>query len=772
MVPKKYLHTTRFLAASLALLITTQSVACGWGDEYETIRLAFFKAATVGMEKYKPAFYSEHYLNIDSIQSNTDRRRNCADWQRKLGAEVNAEDIYTIQYKTSPEEFKKQYDASQLDAHFNGNSFIRSLLKPQNKALLEYLGFAKEMEYEGGTSATTWESWGDKGPREYWEESDTTSTKGFSRFLPIEKRLATCEDPFLQERYAFMLIRYGDKANVIPLYNHYFENSTTATVLKPWAMLFRAYATKDKAEQNYYLSRCFDLCEEKVIAVLQWYNYDQTEETLKLAKNDHERAVILAIRAMRDPGPVLEKIKEINRLAPGSDYVNLLISREVNKFEDWLFFTQMSKNEPEIYSDLRLKNYRKDIVLLHNFKKYLIAIYAHPQTAGNRDFLAAALAHLSFMDDKINDGYKYASAISANAVPSIVAQKYTELALVAAKQGDINTPAVKQQLYEAIDKVREVMSTDRSYSKSLYTLLKLLATQYNEKGDMATANLLFLKGDNYKYEDYGSNDYSDSGKYNYFYLGYLDQYAKEEDIDHLIALLDKKSRTAFERFICDGTTTTKDAYLNLKGKLAFRKNNFKLAYETFSKIPDAAAHEMAAGVFRDSIDPFFPAVLNYGRGKVKDPKLFSAAAFTKEIINLESKSDAESYLKLGHAFYNTSYMGNAWFMYTYYEGEMYWQVNFGSLKDKKSQYANGNYAKLTLARKYYMKALKAATNDEQRAMASLMLHVCARYIDYGTNWDETPSYMATLWLKDFYGKYNKTQTFKSYSCPGLDMYLK
>jgi hypothetical protein len=781
MVSKQYPGITRFLAVSLALLITVRAGACGWGDDYETLRLAFFKADTPGMEKFKPAYYTEHYLNTDVIQSGVDRLRNCAEWQHKLGEGVLTDDIYQIQYNTPPEEFRKQYDAKQLKTHFKGNTFIKALLRTENKAYLQYLIFAKEMEYEGGSSQTSWESWEEEGPHNYWDSNEDTIVD-YSRFVSVEKRLAACKDRFLEERYAFMLIRYGRKDNVVPLYNRYFENSTTTTVLKSWALLFRAYAANDKAEQNYYLSRCFDLCDEKIISVLQRYNLEEKNNTLKLAKNDHERAVIIAIHAMRDPGPVFNAIKEVNRLAPGSEYVNLLIGREVNKFEDWLFYAQMKNNAPEAYSetwegdsymDARAKNYRKDIKYLRSFRKYLIELYDRAAVGNNRDFMAAALAHLSFMDDNIQDGYKYASAISDNAKPSIQVQKYTELALVNVKQNDITTPEVKQQLYNAFTKIQEIAITDSSYNKSLFTLLTLLAAEYNKKEDIATANLLFLKADIYKYTDYGYNPIS-TEKFSYTYLGYLDKYAKSSDVDNLITLIDKKNKTPFEKFMCEGTTTVREYYLDFKGRQAFRENNLKLAYETLKQIPDTLARDILIYAEDESIDPFFPAILDYGRPAVRNQKKFSKLSFIKEVTDLENKIDANSYIRLGHAYYNTSYRGNAWFMNTYYQGSVGREVTFGSLFTNKKQYSSGNYTHLTLAHNYYMKAFKAATNNEQRAMAVLMLHACERNSDYTQNypWEEKVVYKPTRWVKDFYGKYNSTATFKRYSCPDLEYYLR
>lgn len=786
MALKQFPVITRFLAVSLALLITVEAVACGWGDDYETLRLAVFKSATPAMEKFSPFYYSEHYFNEYEIKDTQDRHRNCVEWRARLGSDVNQDDIYKIQYATKPERFQTAYKEGTLQETFTGNTFIKALLKPVNKPLLEYFLFAKEMEYEGNPQDSNWESWDDTAPRNYWDRPEDTTGVDVKALLPIEKRLDACKDTFLQQRYAFMLIRYGRVDNVKTLYNKYFADKNVNSVTKGWAMLFYAHATEDKAEQNYWLSKCFDLCNEKVIAVAQWYNREAQQQTLKLAKNDHERAVILTIDAMRNPGPVFEQIKEVSRLSPGSSYVNLLISREINKFEDWLFAVQMEGNSPDVYTDVwddqdsytvaRKKNYLKDMAYLRRFREYLISVYGKTSAGTNRDFLASAIAHLSFMGDFTEEGYKYATAISATAPESVLVQKYTELALIALKQKDISEHSTKQQLYIALKNLDGLAIKDEAYLKSLYTLLRLMAAAYNKKGDIATASLLFNASQSYK----GSLElsyFSNKEPYGYDFVAYLDQYATLRDVDNLIALIDKKNKTSFEEFLCRSSLTYKACYLDFKGTLAFRQDKLTEAYEAFAQVPDSSAYKMLPygyEVGADSINPFYPRVLDYAIKPAEVGHRFTKKAFVKEMLRLKTKTDADSYLKLGHAYYNTGYLGNAWFMCTYYQGNEYWQVEYGSLTKNKQKYGNGNYANLTTARLYYLKAYNVATNNEQRALASLMLHVCERSFDYTSDfsWSDKKSFKPTNWVKQFYGTYATTKTFKQYSCPDLEMYLK
>jgi len=785
MASMQFQAITHFLASSLILLFSVSAAACGWGDDAETLRLAFFRAQVGNMAKFSPFFYSEHYFNEYEIYSKTDRWRNCAEWQKKIGERANLKDIYALQYDTEPEKFQLSYHNHTLLSVFSGNTFIHQLLRPENKLLLEYFAFAKEMEYKGNPQKSKWESWDDVEPRDYWDDEEPTAEFELGS---IENKLAAVTDEFLKQRYAFMLIRYGRQKNVVKLYDRYFSDSNNKSVLQSWALLFKAYCTANKAEQNYYLSRVFDTCEEKVIAVMQWYNFDKVtiKETLKFAKNDRERAVILAIPAMKNPAPCLEDIKRIYTLWPDSDYANMLIGREINKLEDWIFSPQMENTGPdqdisygsgEEYAKARRVNYIKDMNYLRVFRAFLIKIYSD-EKGESHDYLAAGIAHLSFMDDQIDDGNTFANSISNTATASVLTQKYTEIALVAVRQGNLNDIGVKQQLYNTFSKMLSLAQKDNSYGKSVFSLLRVLAGEYNKHGDMATAGLLFLKSENFKYSSGGYGEYfvpDDFGdKPDYMHLSYFDIYATTGDMDNLIALIDKKKKTPFENFICEGTTTSRYFYLDLKGTIALRQDNLQLAYETYKLVPDSFYENNWYYSAYLNEDPFYPRILNYALKERKFDYKFNKAKFVKQIIDLQTKTDPGSYLKLANAYYNISDMGNAWIMLSYYQGNIYYETIFGSMGKAEQNYNGGNYLNRNVAAKYYKMAFIAAKDDEQRAMASLMLYVCSNESDYSNTyyWEKPAKHPPGKWLNEFYGKYNNTATFKRYSCPDLEYYLK
>ena len=105
-------------------------------------------------------------------------------------------------------------------------------------------------------------------------------------------------------------------------------------------------------------------------------------------------------------------------------------------------------------------------------------------------------------------------------------------------------------------------------------MLPYFLKQYFDKNDVAPAGLLFLKSENKK--DYSYN-YDYYNQYYYYYIGYFERFAKEKDIDNLIALIQKEDKTPFEKYICSGTTFQDiNAYKDVKGTLAFRNNNLAL----------------------------------------------------------------------------------------------------------------------------------------------------------------------------------------------------
>lgn len=765
--------------SSLLLVLSFQvSFACGWSVSPETSRLALFKAQREGFFKLTPFYYSADYYYSTNTVSGVDQELNCLEWKKKLGNQIKPEDVHTILYETDSEQFETAYDTKSLKKVFEKNTFIEALLLPKNKAFLNYILFAKKLEYNSNEDVK-WESWGQVG---YGSKDHKPADLD-----DFDKKIKTAKDDFLKQRYAFLILRYSfyaeDKAEVIRLYDTYFADNKS-TILEPWALYYKALCIDNFPLQNYLLSKVFASCEEKSFAVLQHYNWKLSAETLALAQNNEERSVILAIESFRNPAPDLATIEEVYKLSPNSINLSFLIGREINKLEDWIFTPQYTNNgSPSVtfegtdwysdYAKAKEENLNKDILHLRALEYFLISI--REQTSGEqKDYITAAIAQLCFMDDDVVLGKKYTDMISDKANASIQMQKNIQLALVSLKQDDLKDEKVQNQLFKYFDSVENLVETDNGLFKNLYSLYRIASANFAKQGDRVIAGLLMMKSD---IKNEGEYSYYGSNPYLYSYIGYFDRTATVEDVDRLIALQQKEDKTPFEKYICAGTIAPNiNFYKDLKGTIAFRNNNLELAYETFSSMQKDFWEKNYA--FKDYLNenPFTPKILQKDTERKFDYR-FNKAEFIEKLIQLKKQNTSASNLQLAHAYFNVSYLGNSWMMvaYDWTSGESYVDYVYGDNSEIEKTYQKGNYYSLTMAKMYYEKALKMSKNNNEKAMASLMIFECNYYNHYAnivsSEEEEKNPFKAGKELLNFYSVYKTTATFKKYDCPLLKAFI-
>jgi len=787
------------LAINFASLVSC--FACGWYEYEETYRIAFFRAELSNMSGFRPFYYSATNYNSDIPDiDKVDRYKNCKEWIQALKSEIPLEDVYEILYEIKPEDFKSDYDNNKLAVKFPKNLFIKNLLFPKNKELLIYLDFAKKMESMSNTYNTKWESWNE----ESWDNNQMVQYSGFD-FRQLLNKIYSEKNIFLKERYAFQLIKAsyynGDYLTVNNLFDTVLNSSKS--IVKPWAFIYKALSVDNdnKPYSNYMLSLAFNSCEEKKLISMMCFSKDEknVRGAFKYTKNDEEKAILLSIYGFRKPGPTLDLIKEIKRMGVSNEYFATLIMREVNKIEDWIFTPKLTSNSPSVifsedwyddYEKAKSKNFKKDVEYTFKLIDYLKECFSTEQDVEMKNYLAVSIAHLCFITDQIEQGFFYLKTInnySANS--SIVIQKSIQALLVKSKSNSVLDEKFKSTFYESISQLEGIAKKNFGTYKILYSLTKYFSSEYKKKGEIAISGLLFMQAERYKdfYEnvnrDY-SSDYDIFESY-YWRIAYFDRYATLKDMDELIALISKKDKTNFEKYLCSQKLPDLNACKDLKATLALRKNDFKLAESILSEIP--SDFWLSAYEFKNYLneDPFVPKRLSYVLGRNFDYK-FNKLEFVKKVNHLmiisNKTKDAETYLKLGHVFYNCSYYGNSWMMINYEQSSNYLDLGgygdyiFGEMYLKRVNMQDGNYYKCSIAKKYYLKALEYAKNDEQKAMACLMIHCCKEneyYFQKATASENIhiPPFRAGKELRDFYEKYKNTEIFMKYNCPGLEYYI-
>lgn len=776
------------------------SYACGWYEYEETYRIAFFRAELKEMSGFRPFYYSATNYSSDIPDfDKTDRYKNCQEWIRELSNEIPLKDVYEILYETKPEDFKKEYDNNTLAEKYPENLFIKNLLFPKNRDLLVYLDFAKRMESMSDTYNTKWESW----EEENWDNEQLKQYRGFD-FKQILNKIYTSKSNFLKERYAFQLIKTSYYNGDYLAVNNLFDSalSSSGSILKSWAFIYKALSvsSENKAYSNYMLSLAFNACEEKKLISMMCFKKDEkiVRDAFSFAKSDVEKAILLSMYCFRKPGKTLNYIQEIKKMNVPKQYFATLIMREINKVEDWIFTPKLTPNSPSVifsdewYDDYGLAkkiNLKKDLDYASQLIDYLKECFFDEKDTEMKDYLAVSIAHLCFISDQIEEGLSFLNTIDSYASPSVVAQKNIQLLLVNSKKVSVLDSKFKETFCESVTQMEAIAKNNLDVNKNLYSLSKYFSSEFKKKGDIVTAGLLYMQSERYKnsYENYHYDYSDDDGMFGYYYwrIAYFDRYATVKDMDELMALISRKDKTKFEKYICLQKLPDMNACKDLKATIALRKNDLKLAEKVLSEIPsDFWANNYEFKNYLNE-DPFVPKRLSYVLERKYDYK-FNKYEFVKELNrltkNAQVSKNADDFLKLGHAFYNCSFYGNSWMMINYSNSSYYYDLAdygdyiFGESYPQRKLMQDGNYYKCTVARKYYQKALEYAKNDEQKAMASLMIHCCREneyYFDLenvGEN-VKLPPFKVGKELFDFYNKYSNTDVFSKYSCPRLEMYI-
>jgi hypothetical protein len=727
-----------------------KSLACAefWPDEY--MRIVLFRAEVPQIQRLQEFYYTQELYNHAYYNNNNyDRNLNIQEWQTALGPSIATSDIEFVLYKTDPDFFIRSYENNSLMEDFSGNTFIRHLSEKKNIEYLAYLKLAKQIEFLN--FLRTSDPWNNQ---EY--NYDNFSNKYDTSFIiQCRNKIEQSSNEFLKMRYAYQYIRITNSAEAIETYERYFEKNPTKSIIKVWALFFKAIAldrSNKHSEASYLYSRVFELSDEK-----KHYCYnamakdaDSIGAVMQFAKTATEKGNILALSILNYPGRCMDKLEKIFNMSPNNDFLYILIMREINKVEDWLYSENESKYFESKYEiDKWLKkqkiNKHHDSLYLMQFHHFLISCY-HSKNSINKDFLAVAIAHLYFLNKDNSNGLAFLNKISGNANKAILKQVHIDMLLFLINKGNLDNKKNKHEIAKQLLYLEGFARESFYYYKSIFSITKKLSSLYKNK-HIVLYGLFKLKSDLYleKY-DALKNDhciYFPEDNYLYDKIRYFDNTASIKDMDEILGLIRKKKKSVFEKYICENTIGNENIYKDLKGTIAFRSSDLKLAYKTFVEIPDSFWQEYGSYKRYLNENPFIPKCLTKKRN-FSYP--FNKTIFVKQLIDLieEAKQNpqksAENYLKLGHAFYNCSYYGNSWMMMSYNQyisdGSGYGDYEYfnNSQVNSNKSYSN-NFYNNTTAIKYYKSAISATNNNELKAEAYYMLAECngkylAKYIKY------------------------------------------
>ncbi len=727
--------------------------ACGISYIGEDYRVALLNPYVIG-DEYSAFFYSAEWLNsYENDKKGGDRKRNCEAWAAYAGSGVTASEVRAVLYDTPYDDLlnavSEGVDANGVNSQrFSGNAFFQFLMKKEKRAALDYLLLAKG--YEQFSSLESTDPWAD-----YWatdsEKVMSESERGKKDVKSkMNKQFKLVKDPFLKRRYAYQLLvmsRYDSNAERFEqLYAEHFR-ADKKDALSAWATFHRAAIVEDSLEANYLLALSFRDCPEKRIYCYQHFKKDLAIRSLAYCKNNEEKAMVMALAALRNPGRALSQIEEIQSLDVNCPLLPLLLVRETNKLEDWLltdevtgmgtaFYPEENMDEKwewstDQWAEYRKLNKQKDGQYLAQVRQFVVGVASQKGGALSGDLANLLVGHLFLMEKKGKDAEKYLQSISIKATPQVTEQQATEQLLMLMNKSDITRPEVKAELAELLGKLGKIKDKYRRGDRDFWVITLILSQEYQQKGDLLTA--FFLHNHSLELPTFQRNDY---GTAYYELIRFLDWTATEKDIDNILALLEKKDKTAFERYLTAAPLPSRNALLDLRGTISFRKNDLPAAVSAFEKVDKDFWKTKYEFRYHLVSDPFTVSRDSLKRGVFPASK----AEFVKRLIDLENEAKSNpskltnNYFMLGTAWLNCSYVGKTWMMFSYgnsvMENEMERWFNYSyqpTSKEMKDIYYGANRAF-----EYFDKA-KASTKEKE---------VHAK-VDYLRAWHQSLSYKLT-----------------------------
>lgn len=766
-ISKAVVSILAFFYCSLSI-----SKACGPSLYIDETRFALFKNGMNGYQGLEAFYYTEAFLNSEvSDPQGLDYQKNCEEWRNYVGnADMDLRHIYEIQYQTDPKAFLEAYRTNNWYA-FRKNNFINWLLQKRQKKVLEYMVLAKEAEFT------------QFGENDAWDLDGNDSAKISAIKAIAEKSLLMVKksrSKFLKKRYAFQAIKMAYYAGFtvagkeaqpyIELYDKYLKNTTT--IVNPWGIYFCGLMEKVNSDAYIIkLLKAFDLSESKKIPV---YNklHNIQDKVVKTGQTfpEVEEASLAIYGAMRF-GKNLQQIQRIYQINPQSKYIPFLLSREINKVENWIWSYDMLKfdniNQNLEYPTSYTQNRSNDYTYLQQLLAFVQQL--DEDAKADTHFIKLAHVHLLNVQARFTDAKKILDGMKVPDEAKYRDQYLIEKIMITAKTDKILTNQVKLQLASDLQELQTNKDNYISFVKrnleegetynyydirteeldDVSELMVFLSHCYKAAGDILTAGLLSQKAnivtneyglvswsEYYDYEDEKQNSKINKAN-NYFSIAYFDKYASIADVYNLIMFKHKQTKNLFEQIITPEMWADDDMFYDLIGTKYLRNQNNEEALATFKKIsPDfwETQYEYSNYLPANSIFDL-GTYAPWDNEQYKSYNSVSKVAILQDIVrverelkggNISSERKAELLRLLGNAQLNMTYNGHFWMMMSYgkYLMETYQE------QDNTFQYTfypntlvyGDNYYRAAKSIDYYKDAMSYTRNKE--AKAKLYLDIC------------------------------------------------
>ena len=745
---KKFI--TLLFGSLFTLSYQTPSIGCLFFPHQEEYRFFIMQPTVSGRNELSTFYFTTEYFNYENLLNSRAEEANLDEWSTYFNKKYSKECIKKIIYAANIHCISTStcLDTLLLDCQLLKKEFT------QNKATAAYLNYMhKCILYLNDY-------------KDPWGESNHTNITVYSRLKNEGKELLKTfvNNPFLQKRTAYNLLRLyyysGDKTSIKETYTTYFSSTTQNSMIDGSAFFYYSgytVANNTNGEFDYIMSKAFDVSIEKRKRSLELFSRKNIDLTLKHAKNNHEKAVIWSMWLLQHPGKGLNTLEKIYTYETDFEEFDILLSREINKLEDWIltpkaysvapasdrlrdgYDTYFSKNENEFnHNYINLVNRSNDV----DYTKKVIQFVKKLQRSNfkKQELLNLYLTHLYMLLGEYEMAYTYHKKL----IKSPIIHQNQTYALQADINGIVLHFAKQKQMTDEgatlLYNFHKKIATNKTINLKRIekNLLLFIGAQLTEYGEIGWASLLINKAFDYDEHEDEWNYYSTFILGNYHNAEqYLAMNGRKNDFETVFSLLKKKKPTPFEKYIITdeyknnwwGNDTvyyyplnfSKDKVMDYRARLKVRADSLPtaLAYlkaidnRHWQQYPHSDYHSHNPFVFNDG---FSDNTVGYNFKEVIE----EAIHLKNQLKQKEAKKDS-LYLLLGNFYFNITVHGNYWI------AQNFWRDNeeYPLTKTLKNITPfNKQYYGCTRALYWYEKAIATTKDNELLSVALIKAKNC------------------------------------------------
>jgi len=645
---------------------------------------------------------------------------------------VSMEDAVHFIYQVQLNDIKKIAAASKSSGALNlpdsvrDNGMTKCFLDKKNAAAISYIEFAKSTE--AFSAAPDWE---------HPAEKDSLA---INRFInEADARYKQTTDPFLKNKYAFQRCKlsfYNNRYNdCIRWYDEHFTESNSSAV-NALALSYKAgsYFRQGKnKEAAYYFSKAFPITSYKKETYLGFFwatdnaNLEKQDEVLSLCKTGRERSNVLGMFSLYGTDHRLNNIEQVYQLEPSSPLLPVLVTREVNKFEEYYLTPKLAeeKGGKALHASYwwgeeneRGPDEKKELTKAISLFNKLGNDVALKDRAG----ILTAAAYLSYM----NEDYSSAKQTITKAKglrPDAKVKDQLELIhlLVIANEKNNLDAAKEKELVQPVQWLTQKAAKDDEYKKFFRNFFtEIVAQKYEQQGEAHKAALAYATGD--------------SGNYYPVGLEFIRNEMNTAQLLKLYDLIESKDKTSFEQFLVSQSSVKRDQVIDVIGTSHLRDQNFGKAIEWLKKAKDLEPLVQERYNWQTdktttyNVDPFHDYLNDWNRFDKVVAKPYNKLTLAAECLKIEKSIDtakskenlAKLNYRLASAYYNMSHYGNSWMAVAYDRSGSDW--NDGVYENDWDK----EYFGVHKAKDLYQKAYDITTNKEFKAAALFMVAKCVQ----------------------------------------------